>query len=296
MFDRINARVLMIVGAVLFSTGGAAIKGTTLSGTEVACLRSGVAFIALMVLVPGCRRGWTPRVALVAISYATTLVLFVQATKLTTSAHAIFLQSTAPLFLLVLAPWLLREPVQRRDIGFMLAMTAGLALLFAGRGDATALAPNPALGNALGAASGLTWALTLLGLRALARDQGGQAATTSAAVGNLFAFVACSFAALPLTDVSMHDVVAVAYLGIVQIALAYMLVTAAMARLTALEASLLVLVEPVFNPVWSWWLHDEWPGTLALVAGGIILVATTQRILSRATAPETGTATTPREQ
>lgn len=279
MLDRLDPRLLIVLGAALFSTGGAAIKGTTLSGVEVACLRSGVAFLALMLLVPACRRGWNPRTALVALCYATTLVLFVQATKLTTAANAIFLQSTAPLFVLVLAPWLLKEPVRRQDIGFMLAMSAGLLLLFAAQAEPTAIAPNPALGNALGAASGVTWALTLLGLRALARTDDGQSATSAAAMGNLFAFAACALGAFPLGNLSTPDILAVLYLGLVQIALAYVLVTRAIARVTALEASLLILVEPVLNPVWAWWLHGEWPGRLALAAGGIILLATTVRTL-----------------
>ncbi|MEO1576250.1 MAG: DMT family transporter, partial [Pseudomonadota bacterium] len=181
MLDRLDPRLLIILGAVLFSTGGAAIKGTTLGGLEVACLRSGVAFIALMLLVPACRRGWNLRTGLVALSYATTLVLFVTATKLTTSANAIFLQSTAPLFLLVLSPWLLAEPVRRQDLGFMAAMSLGLLLLFSTSAEPSDMAPNPALGNALGAACGVTWALTLLGLRALARDDNGQSATVAAA-------------------------------------------------------------------------------------------------------------------
>ncbi len=285
MLERFDPRLLIVLGAALFSTGGAAIKGTSLSGVQVACLRSGVAFIALMLLVPACRRGWNARTALVAASYASTLVLFVLATKLTTSAHAIFLQSTAPLFLLVLGPWLLREPVRRDDLGFMLAMTAGLVLLFVGQAQPSDIAPNPALGNALGAACGATWALTLVGLRALARRDGGQSATAAAAIGNLMAFVACAVVAFPVTAITGGDVVAIAYLGIVQIALAYVLVTRAIARVTALEASLLILVEPVLNPVWAWWLHDEWPGGLALAAGALILLATAARTRRDAPGP-----------
>ncbi len=280
MLERIDARWLIVLAAALFSTGGAAVKGTTLSGWEVACLRSGIAFVALMVLVPGCRKGWNLRVALVAVAYAATLILFVLATKQTTSANAIYLQAVAPLYLLVLAPWFLNEPVQRRDVGFMVAMAAGLALLFFSQDAPTAIAPNPFRGNVLGACSGVAWAFTLLGLRALARVDGGASATGAAAMGNLFAFLACAAFAFPLENVSATDWWIVIYLGTVQIALAYFIVTMAMARVPALEASLLILVEPVLNPVWSWWLHGETPGSLALVAGVLILMATAIRTLS----------------
>ncbi|MFK7888890.1 MAG: DMT family transporter [Gammaproteobacteria bacterium] len=277
MLERIDARLLIVIAAVLFSTGGAAVKSTSLGGFEVAFLRSGVAFVALMLLVPSCRRNWHWRTGLVAVSYAATLIFFVLATKLTTSANAIFLQATAPLYLLFLAPWLLREAITRRDVGFMLVMAVGLALLFAGQTAPTNIAPDPAKGNLLGAASGITWALTLLGLRALARRDGGESATTAAAMGNLVACVACAAFVLPLTQVSTHDWLAIAYLGIVQIALAYWIVTFAMARVPALEASLLILVEPVLNPVWSWWLHGESPGPMALAAGLLIIAATAAR-------------------
>jgi drug/metabolite transporter (DMT)-like permease len=280
VLQRIDARLLIVLGAALFSTGGAAIKGTTLGGWEVACLRSGIAFAAMILLVPACRRGWSLRTAMVAVAYAATLILFVQANKLTTSANAIFLQATAPLYLLVLAPWLLREPIRRSDAWFMLSMALGLALLFISQEPATGTAPAPALGNALGAAAGVTWAFTLLGLRALARSQGGGSATAAATMGNLFAFAICALFALPLAAVTPTDWWIVIYLGTVQIALAYLLVTAAMARVTALTASLLILVEPVLNPVWSWWLHDESPGPLALVAGVLIIAATAVRTLT----------------
>ena len=271
-----------MLGAALFSTGGAAIKGTSLGGTEVAGLRSGVAFVALMLLVPACRRGWSARTALVGISYAATLILFVQATKLTTSANAIFLQATAPLFLLLLAPWLLKEPVRRQDLGFMLVMGLGLALLMSTQSAPTTIAPDPFRGNLLGMASGVTWAFTLLGLRALAREDGGRSAMTASAMGNLFAFAACAYGTLPLATMTTGDLIAIVYLGLVQITLAYLLVTRGMARVTALEASLLILVEPVLNPVWSWWLHGEWPGAMALVAGALILAATALRTLCSA--------------
>lgn len=280
MLERLDARLLIVIGAVLFSTGGAAVKGTTLAGWEVACLRSGIAFCAMLLLIPACRRGWTLRTAGVAVTYAATLILFVQATKLTTSANAIFLQATAPLYLLFLAPWLLREAIEPRDLGFMLAMAVGLALLFVAQAEPTATAPAPVLGNMLGAASGLTWALTLLGLRALARSEGDSSATVAAAMGNLFAFALCAAFALPIAAISAADWWILLYLGTVQIALAYLLVTYAMARVTALTASLLILVEPMLNPVWSWWLHGEAPGAMALVAGGLILAATAWRTLA----------------
>src|SRR6266566_4071521 len=97
--------------------------------------------------VPAARRGWTWKLAPVGSAYAATLVLFVLATRLTTAANAIFLQSTAPLYLLLLAPLLLDEPIHRSDLLFIAAVAVGMALVLLGGDRAAATAPNPALGN-----------------------------------------------------------------------------------------------------------------------------------------------------
>jgi drug/metabolite transporter (DMT)-like permease len=62
-----------------------------------------------------------------------------------------------------------------------------------------------------------------------------------------------------------------------QIALAYVLVANAIAHIPALEASMILLIEPVLNPVWAWLLQGEVPGIWALIGGAIILGATTAR-------------------
>src|SRR6185295_9128401 len=104
---------MVLAAALLFSTGGAAIKATSLSGWQVASFRSGIAAIALLLALPAARRRWSPRVWLVGAAYAGTMTCFVISNKLTTSAAAIFLQSTAPLWILLLAPWLLGEKLRR---------------------------------------------------------------------------------------------------------------------------------------------------------------------------------------
>jgi uncharacterized integral membrane protein len=62
----------------------------------------------IWLIAAEARRGWTWRVFVIGLAYAATLTLFVLANRLTTSANTIFLQSTAPLYLALLAPWLLR--------------------------------------------------------------------------------------------------------------------------------------------------------------------------------------------
>ena len=265
-------RLQILGAALLFSTGGAAIKATTLTSWQVAGFRSGVAALVVFLLVPAARRGWTWHVVPVGVAYASTLVLFVTANKLTTSANAIFLQSTAPLYVLLLGPLLLREAIRRRDLLFMIPIGIGLALFFVGAETPVHTAPDPARGNVMALASGVFWALTVMGLRWMG-NRGGGSALPTVVTGNLFAFLACLPAALPVQG-GMADWATVAYLGIFQIAGAYLLLSAGIRHVSALEASTLLLLEPALNPVWAWLVHGESPSGWAIL-GGILIVGAT---------------------
>jgi drug/metabolite transporter (DMT)-like permease len=276
------SRLLVIGAAVLFSTGGAAIKGTGYEGIpgglEVAGLRSGIGAVVIALVIPASRRGWTWRTWAVGSAYAATVILFVLANKQTTSANAIFLQSAAPLYVLVAGIVVLRERVRSPDVLLMLVLVAGLSLFLVDPGEAVATAPEPAIGNALALASGVTWAATLLGLRGLGRGAGGVGGAAGATVaGNLIAAAICIPTAIPTTG-DGTDWLLVAYLGIVQIGLAYVLLTTAVQNVPAFEVSLLLLVEPALNPVWSWAVHGERPGGAAIAGGLLILGATAAKV------------------
>jgi DME family drug/metabolite transporter len=267
-------RLLLVAAAILFSTGGAAIKAASFTGWQVASFRSAVAAAALLLVVPEARRGWSWRIAPVGAAYAATLILFVLATRLTTAANAIFLQSTAPLYLLLLGPWLLREPIRRSDIVYILAIAAGMSLFALGGERAVATAPNPHAGNVRALASGLTWALTLAGLRWLSRRKAGSAGMAAVTAGNIMAFLAALPMALPVTSAGPSGVAVILYLGIFQIGLAYWCLTRAVRHVTAFEATTMLLLEPVLNPVWAWLIHGERPGAWPLAGGAVILSAT----------------------
>lgn len=276
-----TARIELIGAAVLFSTGGAAVKAIDLNSWQIAGFRSGIAALAILLFLPASRRGWSWRVVLAGSAYAATLILYVQANRLTTAANTIFLQDTAPLYILLLGPLVLRETLRRSDLALMALIAAGFALFFVTPDRATSVATNPLLGDVLAAVSGLTWALTLVALRFLSKGRHREAGSGAAAVacGNLIAFAVCLPAALPVTALRPVDGLMVVYLGAVQIGLAYILVLSGMRHVPAFEASLLLLVEPVLNPVWSWWIHDERPTVWALIGGAVILTATAVKIL-----------------
>ena len=270
-----RARLYLLATAVLFSTGGAAVKACSLSNWQVAGLRSATAVLALLVAVPSTRARWTWPVVAVGASQAMTMISFVTATKLTTAANAIFLQSTAPLYVLLLAPFLLGEPIRPRDLGFLAAFGVGLGVIFLGDRTPSATAPDPALGNLIAAGSGLAWAFTVMGFRWTARDPRTFGAALLA--GNVIVALVALPLGWPIAGARPTDWAIIAFLGTVQIGLAYALLSVAMREVPALEAALLMLLEPVLNPVWTWLVHGEHVGSASLAGGAIVLAATAAR-------------------
>lgn len=283
-------RLQVIAAALLFSTGGAAIKTAAFSGMQVASIRSGIAAVALLFWMRG-RVAWSWPTLAIGVVYAATLTLFVTSTKLTTAAHAIFLQSTAPLYIVVLAPLLLGERFRSRDLVFLAAVGAGLGLCFAGRPEATVTAPDPATGNLLGVICSLTWAFTLMGLR-WGQRYGERIGISAVVVGNAMAFVVGLPFLWPLPSASAGEWATMVYLGVFQIGVAYIFLTSAVAHLPALDVSLLLLLEPVLNPIWTWLVRGEEPGTWTLVGGAIIVAATAGKAVYDSRTPTLATKNT----
>ena len=275
----LRSRLAILAAAILFSTGGAAIKATELTGWQVASFRSGVAAVAVLLMLPAARRGFSRISAGVGMVYAATMILFVLANKLTTAASTIFLQATAPIYLVLLGPWLLKEPVRRRELTLMVALGGGLALFFVGREAGSVTAPDPLKGNILAALSGLCWAFAVTGLRFMGKSGGpGGGAATAVVLGNAYAFLFCLPFALPVGTIRPSDAVIVLCLGVFQIGLAYVLLNHGLRTVGALEASLLLLAEPVLNPVWAWLVHGETPSAWTLAGGAVIVAATLGKI------------------
>ena len=268
-------RLWVFAAAILFSTGGAAVKGNSLTSWQVASFRSLVAAIAMAILLPAARKRWTWQHLITGLAYAATLVLFVIATKLTTAANAIFLQSTAPGYLILLSPLLLKEHLRRSDVWLLLGVGTGMALFFIAAEPARESAPDPATGNLVAAFSGVAWAFAVLGLRWMARrGNDGSAGQATVIVGNLLAFAIALPPALPVTHIAARDIAVIVFLGVFQISVAYYLLTRALEHIPAFEASILLLVEPALNPVWTWLILGETPARLAIAGGAIILAST----------------------
>ena len=204
---------------------------------------------------------------LAAALYAALLLLFVVANKLTTAANAIFLQYTAPVYVLLLEPLLFKERFRRGDIFVVAACVAGMALFFVGQ-----LRPQDVRGNLAALASGLCFALFILSLRGARAGSVNRAA--SVIYGNLLiCLLTLPWFAPAARDLATRDALIVVYLGVVQIGLAYTLFTLGIARgVRSLDAGVVGYIEPMLNPVWVFLFLGERPARWA-VAGGCIIIA-----------------------
>lgn len=272
-----SPRSRILTAAVLFSTGGAAIKFCGFGAWQLSAFRATLAMITILIVLPEARRGWSWRTVIVGMVYAATTLLFVQANKHTTAASAIFLQATSPLFILMLAPLLLGEHATRRDAMQMAILAAGFVLFFFGMDRPSATAPNPALGNVLASICAVTWAFTVIGYRWLAAR--GTSIATAAVAGNLMAALIAFVMAQPLAAGRAVDWAVVGFLGVCQLGIPYLFLTRAVPQVRALEVGLFLLIEPVLNPIWAWLVHGETPGFATLAGGVVILGATVVRTL-----------------
>jgi drug/metabolite transporter, DME family len=262
--------LLLVLGAaILWSTGGLFIKATTLSPIELSFGRCLFAAITVALFTRREGFGLNPISALSATIYAALLILFVIATKLTTAANAIFLQYTAPVYLLILEPLFYKEKFRLRDLITVMACVAGMSLFFLGK-----LKPQDIQGNLVALGSGLCFAFYFLLLRhAKTRDVN---RASSVIYGNLIVVVICApaFLAALRRGISPADFARVTYLGVFQIGLAYTLFTLAMARgLRSLDAGIVGYVEPVLNPVWVFLFLGERPSGWAIIGGAIIITS-----------------------
>ena len=260
--------LFVLAAALLWSTGGLFIKATSLSAFELSFGRSllAAATVAYFTRREGFRANAFTVVA--AVLYAALLLLFVMATKRTTAANAIFLQYTAPVYVLVLEPLIFKEKYRRRDVVVVAACVAGIALFFVGR-----LRPEEMSGNLLALLSGACFAAFVLLFR---HPRAGKVNRASSIIyGNLLLALLCapSFVA-GLQKVTAIDLAVIAFLGVFQIGLAYTLFTRGIERgVRSLDAGLVGFVEPVSNPLWVYLFLGERPSPSALAGGALIITA-----------------------
>lgn len=260
----------LLLTALCWSLGGLLIKWVEWPPLAVAGGRGFIAAVFLALTHRRLRFTWSPLQLGAAVAYAACTITFVTATKLTTAANAILLQYTAPVWVALLGAWFLGERATRADWLAIAATFAGMALFFADGLQLTGV-----LGNVIAVVSGVCFAC----MAVLMRKQKDGSVVESIILGNLLA----AFIGLPFIvhapGLSPGGWIALAVLGTVQLGLSYLFYSRAIKHVTALEAVLLPVIEPVLNPVWVILFLGEKPGRFALLGGAIVLGAVTWRAL-----------------
>ena len=254
--------LLLLLTAVLWSTSGVIVKSIDWNPMAIAGMRSAFAIPVMLLFTGRPRLTFSPAQIAGAIAYAATMVFFVLATRMTSAANAIFLQYTAPIYVAIVGHWWLKESALRSDWVTIPIAVAGIGLFFVDR-----LSASGFWGNICALLSGAAFAGVALCLR---RERSGSPAT-AVLLGNVLA----ALVSLPFIvrgPFPTHQLPALIFLGMVQIGLPYGLYTIAIKRVTALEATLIPLLEPILNPIWVMLALGETPGKWARLGGAIVLL------------------------
>ena len=261
----------LFLAALFWSLAGLLIKAVPWPPLAVAGGRGLVAGVFLLATNRGLRFHFSRIQILGALGYAACTVTFCVATKLTTAANAILLQYTAPVWVALFGAWFLGERATRFDWLTIVVALSGMTLFFADNLDLTHRA-----GNILGALSGVAFAGMTMALR---RQKDGSP-VESIILGNGLAFligIPWIVSAPHLSPVGWGTLLT---LGVVQLGAAYWLYARAIKHVTALEALLIPVIEPILNPVWVLLATGERPAPLALTGGLIVLSAVTIRAVA----------------
>jgi drug/metabolite transporter (DMT)-like permease len=261
------AGILAMVGcALLWSTAGIFIKLLDWQPFAIAGIRSAIAALFLFFVLRGrLKLSFSPVQLWSALAYAATMLLFVLANKLTTSANAILLQYGAPVYVAFLGALFLKEYPRPEHWFALVAVCGGMLLFFA-----DSLGKGNFLGDLVAVGAGIAFAFNIV----LLRKQKDARPLDSMLLGHIFTalFALPLSIGQPLPTINPGSIFSILMLGVFQIGIAAVLFSYGIKRITALQSILTAIIEPLFNPVWVFLATREVPGSRS-VAGGIVIVS-----------------------
>ncbi|MCB0722693.1 MAG: EamA family transporter [Ignavibacteriae bacterium] len=258
--------------AFLWSSSGLFIKVLTLDAFQISFYRSAIAGLTILIIT--FLRNKKPKFetdiisSLCAISYSAILIFFVLATKMTTAANAIFLQFTAPIYLLFLEPIFLKTKFKSRDLITILFCIAGMVLFFFGRLDMGSI-----YGNLLAILSGISFAFFSLFLKWKKQLHGATNTINNLIVGNFLVSLICLPLVFDKLALTGTEFLILLYMGAIQIGVSYMIFNEGIKYISATESMIIAMLEAIFNPIWVFLGIGEKPSGFAIIGAGIIFAA-----------------------
>ncbi|BEP28774.1 DMT family transporter [Helicovermis profundi] len=268
--SRKKSIVFLVLAAVLWSTGGILIKLVDWNPIAIAGTRSGVSAILMYFYIIKKNKDsklLSPKIKLTKIKflggcvYAATVILFVLGNKLTTSANVILLQYTAPIWVALFSGYFLKEKVKKGDWISIFFVMSGMVLFFVGD-----INTGQMIGNFVSVLSGFA----LAGVVILLKLQKEGSAVEMTFVGNIITLIV-SIPFILWSMPSTISIIGIILLGIFQLGLSYILYSEAIFNVTAVEAILIPVIEPLLNPIWVFLFNGEKPSLMAIIGGMIVV-------------------------
>lgn len=261
----------LLAASVLWSFAGVCIKSMSWNGFAITGIRG---LIAAVSLLPAVRKPRLPRGACqiaAVLAYTGLICLTVISTKMTTAANAILLQYTSPIYSAILGYYILHERVTRRDIASIFMTFLGLVVFFY---DGLTAGGGRLAGDLLALLSGVCFAA----MNVFMRSDPEASPIQNVFWGNLLAFFLLTpfWGTLEWTRVNLLLIV---FLGVFQLGLSYRLYSIAIRHVSAFEASITTVLEPVLNPIWVILAGREPLRPATVIGGSIVLLAVVMRNL-----------------
>jgi len=253
--------LLLLAAAILWSLGGVLIKSIDWTPLAIAGSRSLIAIVVIGLVMPGVSRKISWRSLPGALAYAGTVVLFVIATKLTSAANAIFLQYTAPIYIAIISPWVLQEPTKPLDWLLILVALCGVALFFF---DQLSFAGLSGVIAALASGVSFAW------LTVFMRRHRNESPESILLLGNVLTLVFASPWMFPIVNLERNGIW-ILLLGVLQLAIPYLLYSRAIKHIRALDAAIISIIEPILNPIWVILIKGEQASRWSIIGGAIVL-------------------------
>jgi drug/metabolite transporter (DMT)-like permease len=213
---------------------------------------------------------------LTGVFFSGILILFVLATKMTTAANAIFLQFTAPIYLLILEPVVLKTKFESKNLITIIITLCGMILFFFGKIDIGNI-----YGNILAILSGICFALFTLFLKKKKLLKKSENTLYSVILGNVIIAFISFFIIFPRFSLTSKETIILLYMGIFQIGISYIIFNEGIKYVSATESMIIATLEAIFNPIWVFLGIGEKPSVYAIIGGIIIMTAILWRNLSK---------------
>ena len=259
---REKAIILLLFAGAMWSLGGLLIKSIPWPPLAISGMRGGIAAIVIYIYSRNDKITITKDKIIAACFYTLVVTLFVMANKLTTAGNAILLQYTAPVYVALFGYMFLGERSTFVDWATIMILLLGLALFFFDD-----LSFDGYLGNVLAILSGMSFA----GLTLLLRKQKDDSPSDSILLGNILTLVVGLPVIVGGTEFDLNSIILILLLGVLQLGVPYILYTTAIKHVTALDAIIFPVIEPILNPILVFIVLGETLGSWSVFGGALVL-------------------------